>query len=131
MGKKKTIDGLDFVRPPMLEMKKIDETPDYKEYEVTTFRTPQDRNSTNKDDQSYIFTSVTDSMIFCNETMKIQMPKKSFMKTKEGDYKFAYAFGMFPYPKTGKSSIFRWMYFRSIGFKTSRCQCRCNLFCDT
>ena len=105
MGKKKTIDGLDFVRPPMLEMKKIDETPDYKEYEVTTFRTPQDRNSTNKDDQSYIFTSVTDSMIFCNETMKIQMPKKSFMKTKEGKHKFAYAFGMFPYPKTGKPHI--------------------------
>jgi hypothetical protein len=91
MGKKKTIDGLDFVRPPMLEMKKIDETGDYKEYEVTTFRTPQDRNSTNQDDQSYIFTSVTDSMIFCNETMKIQMPKKSFMKTKEGKHKFAYA----------------------------------------
>ena len=54
-------------------------TKDYKEYEVTTFRTPQDRNSTDKDDQSYIFTSVTDSMIFCNEKMTIQMPKKSFM----------------------------------------------------
>ena len=67
MGKKKSIDGLDFVRPPMLEMKRVDETGDYKEYEVTTFRTPKDRNSTNEDDQSYIFTSATDSMVFCNE----------------------------------------------------------------
>ena len=55
---------------------KVDETGDYKEYEVTTFRTPKDRNSTNEDDQSYIFTSATDSMVFCNEKMKIQMPKK-------------------------------------------------------
>ena len=76
----KNIGGLDFVRPPMLEMKKIDETKDYKEYQVTTFRTPKDRNSTDSNDQSYIFTSVTDSMIFCNETMKIKMPKKKFMK---------------------------------------------------
>ena len=53
MPKKKTIDGLDFVRPPMLEMKKVDETDDYKEYNVTTFRTPKDRNSTNKEDESY------------------------------------------------------------------------------
>ena len=71
-----------------LSFKKIDETNDYKEYEVTTFRTPQDRNSTDKDDQSYIFTSVTDSMIFCNEKMIIQMPKKSFMM-KAGKRKFA------------------------------------------
>ena len=42
---------LDFVRPPMLEMKKVDETDDYKEYEVTTFKTPKDRNSTNKEDE--------------------------------------------------------------------------------
>ena len=117
MGKKKTIDGLDFVRPPMLEMKKIDETDDYKEYEVTTFRTPQDRNSTNKDDQSYIFTSVTDSMVFCNETMKIQMPKKSFMKTKEGKHKFAYAFGMFPYPKTGKAAYLDGCILGALGLK--------------
>ena len=117
MGKKKTIDGLDFVRPPMLEMKKIDETGDYKEYEVTTFRTPQDRNSTNKDDQSYIFTSVTDCMIFCNETMKIQMPKKSFMKTKEGKHKFAYAFGMFPYPKTGKAAYLDGCILGALGLK--------------
>ncbi len=61
------IGGLDFVRPPMLDLKKVNETKDYKEYNVTTFRTPKDRNSTNPDDQSYIFTSVTDSMIFCNE----------------------------------------------------------------
>ena len=117
MGKKKSIDGLDFVRPPMLEMKKIDENSDYKEYEVTTFRTPKDRKSTNPDDQSYIFTSVTDSMIFCNEKMKIQMPKKSFMKSKDGKHKFAYAFGMFPFPKTGKAAYLDGCILGALGLK--------------
>ena len=49
------IGGMDFVRPPMLEMKKKDETKDYKEYEVTTFRTPQDRFSVDQDDDNYLF----------------------------------------------------------------------------
>ena len=120
MPKKKTIDGLDFVRPPMLEMKKVDETDEYKEYNVTTFRTPKDRNSTSKNDESYIFTSVTDSMIFCNETMKIQMPKKSFMKTKEGKYKFAYAFGMFPFPKTGKAAYLDGCILGALGLKRQK-----------
>ena len=110
------IGGLDFVRPPMLEMKKLNETKDYKEYEVTTFRTPQDRNSTDKDDQSYIFTSVTDSMIFCNEKMTIQMPKKSFM-IKSGKRKFAYAFGMFPFPKTGKAAYLDGCILGALGLK--------------
>ena len=110
------IGGLDFVRPPMLEMKKKGETKDYKEYEVTTFRTPKDRNSTSKDDQSYIFTSVTDSMIFCNETMKIQIPNKSFM-IKDGKKKFAYAFGMFPFPKTGKAAYLDGCILGALGLK--------------
>ena len=113
----KNIGGLDFVRPPMLEMKKVEETKDYKEYKVTTFRTPKDRNSTRKDDEAYIFTSVTDSMIFCNETMKIQMPKKSFMKGKNGKHKFAYAFGMFPYPKTGKAAYLDGCILGALGLK--------------
>ncbi len=113
----KNIGGLDFVRPPMLEMKKIDETKDYKEYQVTTFRTPKDRNSTDSNDQSYIFTSVTDSMIFCNETMKIKMPKKKFMKNKNGKHKFAYAFGMFPYPKTGKAAYLDGCILGALGLK--------------
>lgn len=115
----KNIGGLDFVRPPMLEMKKIDETKDYKEYEVTTFRTPKDRNSTNKDDEAYIFTSVTDSMIFCNEIMKIKMPKKKFMKDK-GKNKFAYAFGMFPYPKTGKAAYLDGCILGALGLKRQK-----------
>ena len=113
----KNIGGLDFVRPPMLEIEKIDETKDYKEYKVTTFRTPKDRNSTDSNDQSYIFTSVTDSMIFCNETMKIKMPKKKFMKDKNGKHKFAYAFGMFPYPKTGKAAYLDGCILGALGLK--------------
>ena len=110
------IGGLDFVRPPILEIKKINDTKDYKEYNITTFRTPHDRNSTDKDDQSYIFTSVTDSMIFCNETMKIKMPKKSFMM-KGTKHKFAYAFGMFPFPKTGKAAYLDGCILGALGLK--------------
>ena len=113
----KNIGGLDFVRPPMLEMKKVDDTKDYKEYQVTTFRTPQDRNSTDKDDEAYIFTSVTDSMIFCNEQMTIQMPKKSFMKGTDNKHKFAYAFGMFPFPKTGKAAYLDGCILGALGLK--------------
>jgi len=110
------IGGIDFVRPPMLEMKKIDDTKDYKEYEVTTFRTPQDRFSVDPDDDNYLFTSVTDSMIFCNEKMNIKMPKKSFMK-KDGKHKFAYAFGMFPFPKTGKAAYLDGCILGALGLK--------------
>ena len=110
------IGGLDFVRPPMLEMKKKNETKEYKEYSVTTFRTPQDRNSTNSDDPAHIFTSVTDSMIFCNEEMTIQMPKKKFM-IKNGKHKFAYAFGMFPFPKTGKAAYLDGCILGALGLK--------------
>jgi uncharacterized protein (DUF3820 family) len=113
----KNIGGLDFVRPPMLEMKKINETKDFKEYEVTTFRTPKDRESTSRDDEAYIFTSVTDSMVFCNETMNIKMPKKKFMKDKNGKHKFAYAFGMFPYPKTGKAAYLDGCILGALGLK--------------
>ena len=111
------IGGMDFVRPPMLEMKKKDETKDYKEYEVTTFRTPQDRFSVDPDDDNYLFTSVTDSLIFCNETMNIQLPKKTFMKNKSGKRKFAYAFGMFPFPKTGKAAYLDGCILGALGLK--------------
>ena len=33
------------------------------------------------------------------------------MKRKDGSCKFAYAFGMFPYPKTGERSVSGWVYF--------------------
>jgi thiol-disulfide isomerase/thioredoxin len=115
-------EGVDFVRPPMLDMKKVNETKDYKEYEVTTFKTPKDRFSTNPSDESYVFTSVTDSLIFCNETMKIQLPKKSFMKRKDGTYKFAYAFGMFPYPKTGKAAYLDGCILGALGLKRQQVQ---------
>ena len=114
------IGGIDFVRPPTLELKKKNETKDYKEYEVTTFRTPKDRLSVDPSDDNYLFTSVTDSMIFCNEIMKIKMPKKSFMKNKDGKHKFAYAFGMFPYPKTGKAAYLDGCILGALGLKRQK-----------
>jgi uncharacterized protein (DUF3820 family) len=114
-----SIGGMDFVRPPMLKIKKVKDTTDYKEYEVTTFRTPQDRLSVDTKDDNYLFTSVTDSLIFCNETMTIQMPKKKFMK-KKGKHKFAYAFGMFPFPKTGKAAYLDGCILGALGLKRQR-----------
>jgi len=113
--------GYDFVRPPMLKMKKIDDTKDYKEYLVTTFRTPQERiidtcNECNRD-KSNEFERASDSMIFCNETMTIQIPSKSFMKNKEKKHKFAYAFGMFPFPKTGKAAYLDGCILGALGLK--------------
>tara|TARA_B100001057_G_scaffold451912_1_gene495398 strand:+ start:3498 stop:5696 length:2199 start_codon:yes stop_codon:yes gene_type:complete len=116
----KNVGGIDFVRPPLLSIKKKEETKDYKEYEVTTFKTPKDRSGTNENDPNYIFTSMTDSMIFCNETMKIQIPKKQFMIRKDGTRKFAYAFGMFPYPKTGKAAYLDGCILGALGLKRQR-----------
>ena len=113
----KNVGGIDFVRPPLLSIKKKEETKDYKEYEVTTFKTPKDRSGTNENDPNYVFTSMTDSMIFCNETMKIQIPKKQFMIRKDGTRKFAYAFGMFPYPKTGKAAYLDGCILGALGLK--------------
>ena len=112
--------GLDFVRPPLLNFKKKQETKDYKEYEVTTFKTPKDRHGVNENDPNYVFTSITDSMIFCNETMKIQLPKKKFMIRKDGSRKFAYAFGMFPYPKTGKAAYLDGCILGALGLKRQK-----------
>ena len=113
------IGGINFVRPPTLIIKKNNETPDYKEYTITTYKTPKDRNGDDPTNQDYLFTSVTDSMIFCNETMKIQMPKKSFM-IKDGKKRFAYAVGMFPNPKNKKAAYLDGCILAALGLRRQK-----------
>jgi len=116
------VEGIDFVRPPLLDMKKIKETKDYKEYKVTTFRTPKDDKASPPEDPNRVFTGVTDSLVFCNETMNLKLPKKQFMKRKNGSYKFAYAFGMFPYPKTGEAAYLDGCILGALGLKRQQVQ---------
>ena len=64
----------------------------------------------------YRFTNDIDSLIYCNESLTIQMPKESFMK-QNGKSKFAYAFGMFPNPKNGKASYLDGCILGALGLK--------------
>tara|TARA_B100000900_G_scaffold279797_1_gene239356 strand:+ start:183 stop:2360 length:2178 start_codon:yes stop_codon:yes gene_type:complete len=113
----KEVGGVDFVRPPMLDIQLQEETKDYKEYEVKTFQYPKDQDSTSISESTHIFTRVTDSLVFCNPTLRLKMPKPSFMKRKDGTHKFAYAFGMFPYPKTGKAAYLDGCILGALGLK--------------
>ena len=49
------------------------------------------------------FINYLNSFIFCDDVMKIKVPKKSYME-KDGKKRFAYAVGMFPNPKDGKAA---------------------------
>ena len=44
------------------------------------------------------------------------------MKRKDGTNKFAYAFGMFPYPKTGKAAYLDGCLLGALGLKRQRVQ---------
>ena len=107
-------DVRDYVRPPILKFKMLNDTKDYKEYEIKT-----DNISKNKDENYDIFTNYLNSFIFCNPKLKIKMPKKNFM-IKNNDKKFAYAFGLFPNPKTGKSSYLDGCILGALGLKRQK-----------
>ena len=109
--------GMHFVRPPLLKFKKVNEDSKCKTYDVTTFRTPKDRDP--KATHPAELTGVTDSFIFCNEKMKIKVPKKSFM-IRNGKKKFAYAFGMFPNPKNGKAAYLDGCILGALGLKRQK-----------
>ena len=70
--------GRHVMRPPNLNFKTISDTDNYTEYEITTNKNKKERTGDN-DFENYL-----DSFIFCNPTMTIKMPKKKFMKKKDG-----------------------------------------------
>ncbi len=105
--------GVNYVRPPLLSFKKLKDTKDYTEYKITTHK---DAKKSNEDD---IFTKDVDSLIFCQPTMNIKVPKPSFMK-KSGKAKFAYAFGMFPNPKNGKAAYLDGCILGALGLKRQK-----------
>jgi len=107
-----TADGQYYVRPPSLSFKEIHNTKTHIEYKVQTFRTPKDKNNSDN-----FLEQMTDSFIFCDEFMKIKMPKKSHMIKQNGKKRYAYAFGMFPNPKNGKAAYLDGCILGALGLK--------------
>ena len=112
---KRNIMGMNYVRPPQLKFNKVKDTKDFTEYKVETFKDAKN-DSEEQDETDKVFTNDIDSLIYCNDTLTIQMPKKSFMK-KNGKAKFAYAFGMFPNPKNGKAAYLDGCILGALGLK--------------
>ncbi len=104
--------GQYYVRPPTLKFREMKTTPKYTEYKVQTFRTPKDKNNSDN-----FLEQMTDSFIFCDEFMKIKMPKKNHMIKRNGKKRYAYAFGMFPNPKTGKAAYLDGCILGALGLK--------------
>ena len=104
---------LDDVRPPVLDFKVIDDTKDYKEYLIKTNKYSKDKKGDNP------FTNYLESFIFCDDTLKIRVPKKSYM-IKDGKKKFAYAVGMFPNPKDGKAAYLDGCILAALGLKRQK-----------
>ena len=105
------IDGvLDNVRPPVLDFQVIYETNDYKEYIIKTHKYSNEKTSENP------FTNYLKSFIFCDDTLKIKVPKEKYM-IKNGKKRFAYAIGMFPNPKNGKPAYLDGCILAALGLK--------------
>ena len=105
---------LDDVRPPVLDFKVIDDTKDYKEYLIKTNKYSKDKKGDNP------FTNYLESFIFCDDKLKIRVPKKSYMIKKDGKKRFAYAVGMFPNPKDGKASYLDGCILAALGLKRQK-----------
>ena len=114
----KSLRGINNVRPPLLKFKKTKETSNYIEYEIKTFKDAKEE-SEGKEELDRVFTNDIDSLIFCNETITIQVPKYNFMKENKKS-KFAYAFGMFPNPKDGKAAYLDGCILGALGLKRQK-----------
>jgi len=104
------LEGIHYVRPPELQFDVVNETEDYTEYKIKTFKDSKEKNSEN------VFVADIDSILFCDDSFKIKMPKKEFM-IKNGKKKFAYAVGMFPNPKTGEAAYLDGCLLAGLGLK--------------
>ena len=111
--------GINYVRPPLLKFNKGKDHKDYTEYSVETYRAAKEAAEPDQEQDS-VFTNDIDSLIYCNDTIQIQMPKPTFMKRTDGSCKFAYAFGMFPNPKNGKASYLDGCILGALGLKRQK-----------
>jgi thiol-disulfide isomerase/thioredoxin len=109
--KQKAVQGINYVRPPELQFTIKKETNDFIDYEIETLKDAKEQSSDN------VYTKNIDSLIYCNDKINIKMPKPEFMKDKNGNSKFAYAFGMFPNPKNGKAAYLDGCILGALGLK--------------
>ena len=107
-------DVRDYVRPSILKFKIVKNTKDYKEYKIKT-----DIIAKKKNKKESILTNYLNSFIFCHPNLSIKMPKKSAM-IKNNEKQYAYAFGLFPNPKTGKSSYLDGCILGALGLKRQK-----------
>ena len=105
------VSGINYVRPPTLNFKKVKSTKEYTEYEIKTNKEDTVKKGNNP------FVNNLNSFIYCNDTINIKVPKKSFMFDKKGNKKFAYAVGMFPNPKNGKAAYLDGCILAALGLK--------------
>ena len=121
LSKEKSLDikkalGMNYVRPPNLNFKKIKSTSDYIEYLVKT-----NMRSKTPDHNEGPFSNSFDSFIYCNDTLKIKMPKPQYMiNPKTGNKKFAYIIMMFPNPKNGKASYLDGCLLAALGLRRQK-----------
>ena len=104
----------DYVRPPILKFQIVENTKDYKKYNIKT------DNLSNKKQEGYdIYTNYLNSFIFCSPNLEIKMPKKKYM-IKNKKKKFAYAFGLFPNPSNGKATYLDGCILGALGLKRQK-----------
>jgi len=108
--KKKPMTSIDYVRPPEMIFTEIKKTKDYVEYEIETFKDARDKASNDP------FLKDIDSLIYCNDKLRIKIPSKSHMK-KLNKPRYAYAFGMFPNPKNKQASYLDGCILGALGLK--------------
>ena len=111
-----SVKGIENVRPPTLNFKKVKDTNEYIEYKIITKKNSKEKESPKKGCPENPFTNFLDSFIFCKPTMNIQVPKKEYM-VKDGKKRFAYAVGMFPNPKNGKAAYLDGCILAALGLK--------------
>ncbi len=111
-----SVKGIEYVRPPILDFIKRDETNDYIDYQIITKKDSKEKLPPKKDCPDNPFINYLDSFIFCNPTINIKMPKKKFM-IKKDKKRFAYAIGMFPNPKNGKAAYLDGCILAALGLK--------------
>ena len=116
-GESNKLSGIHMVRPPQLKFTKGRETKDYTEFKVTTFKDATEEAEPHSNPERS-FTNDINSLIFCNPTLTIKVPKPSYMrKGIDKKARFAYAFGMFPNPKNGKAAYLDGCILGALGLK--------------
>ena len=105
--------GINYVRPPVINITKKNVTKDYTKYEIET----KHKSKYKLNENDYI--NYLDSFIFCKDKLTIRVPTKKFCK-RNGKSKFAYVVGLFPNPKTGKATYLDGCILCALGLRRQK-----------